>query len=145
MPPVVIVGTNSWVTVAQATAYLEARLGAAAWAALPLGDRTVLLISAFRWIRRQSALSIGAGSTDQAVKDAQCEAAWWLHKWNDEYEKRSAQYASGVRNWRALDMGESLEAPEFPAFLSDMLVGFASGAGHAIVTVSRDLADNASE
>lgn len=142
MAPVVVVGVNSWVTIAEADAYFEAKWGAAKWASLTLTQKAQLLISACRWIRQQSTLSVTLSSTAELVKNAQLEAAWFIYQWFDEYEKRRALTSSGVRSWKALDASETLAAVEFPAFLSDMLSDFIVEAGGLIVSASRDLEDN---
>jgi hypothetical protein len=94
----VVVGTNSYISVVDATAYFDARLYAAEWTAATTGDKEKSLIMAARQIDRLAFLgSVTAtgqamawprtGVTDregraisstvvpQAVLDAQCELA----------------------------------------------------------------------
>lgn len=145
MPPVIIVGVNSWLTIAQADAYFEAKYGAAAWATLSLLVRTQLLITACRWLRQQASLSIALSDTSQVVKDAQCEAAWFLYSYQASYEKRRALYSSGVKSFRVLDWSESLGEVTFPPFLSDMLTDYVVSLNSQFPRMSRDLEDNAAE
>jgi hypothetical protein len=135
----VIVGTNSWATIAEADLYLDAKYGAAAWAPLSVADKSALLISACRWIRNQAIFSIALSSTSQVVKDAQCEAAWYLYKYGEAHWRRSALYASGVRDFQVSKWSETLEAPAFPENIAAMLSDSITGAGHAFPTVTRPL------
>ncbi len=143
MAPVVVVGVNSWCTIAEADAYFEAKFGASAWSPLSVSQKTQLLITACRWIRQQSQFSVELSSTAELVKHAQLEAAWFVFQWFDEYEKRRALTSSGVRAWKALDASETLEAVGFPAFIADMLSDFTTGVGGVIASVHRDMEGNA--
>ena len=134
----VIVGTNSWVTIAFCDTYLSTKYGAGAWAALSVADKTALLVTAFNLIRRQSGYDIAATSTDQAVKDAQCEVAWFWYAHGEEWDKRSALYASGVRSFTVMSWSESLQVPMLPQFVRDMLVIYSTGSGNFISRVTRD-------
>ena len=142
MAPVVVVGVNSWATVAQADLYFESRYNSDAWAALTLNQKSQLLITAFRWIRQQSAFSVPAEDTSEVVRQAQCEAAWFVLNWFEEYEKRRALTASGVKSYKAMDVSETFEAVAFPPFLGDILSDYNIEIGGTLVRVSRDLEDN---
>jgi len=135
----VIVGTNSWVTIVEADLYLDAKYGAGAWASLSDVDKAALLISACRWIRNQSIFSIALSSTSQIVKDAQCEAAWYLYKYGEAHWKRTALYASGVRDFQVSKWSETLEEPTFPGNIAAMLSDSITGAGNEFPTVTRTL------
>jgi len=142
----IVVGTNSWVTVAQADTYLADKYGAGAWAALDATTvKTPLLISAYRWLRRLSGYSLPAASLSQNLKDAQCEAAWYLYKHNDEAEKREALRAQGVKDFKVMSFSETLTASTLPAVIADLLSGFSSTYGHSRFTISRDLKTNSGE
>lgn len=142
MAPVVVVGVNSWCSIAEADAYFEAKYSAGDWAALTLTQKAQLLITAFKWIRQQSMFSIDASSTAEVVKHAQLETAWFVFKWFDEYEKRRALTSSGVKSWKALDASETLEAVTFPAFITDMLSDYVVSVGGFIVSAHRDMEGN---
>lgn len=98
-----IVGTNSWVTVAEADTYLTDRLGAGNWFTTPNNDqpgitsRKVLLVSAFRWLIASPLLTLTAGSTDDNVKNAQIEAALFLLEHYTELDERRTLQATGVK------------------------------------------------
>ncbi len=143
--PVVVVGVNSWVTIAQADDYFEAKYNAAAWATLTVLQKTQLLLSAVKWILSQNTFDIPMTSTVSIVQQAQCEAAWFIYRWFDEYEKRRALISSGVKSFHVLDFTESYGELVFPVFLSDMLSDYSLIADSQFVNIHRDVEDNASE
>ena len=143
--PVVIVGVNSWTTVAQADDYFAAKFGAAAWAALSAMQKTQLLISACRWIMQQPSLAVAIAVTAEIVRQAQCEAAWFILNFQDEYDKRRALISSGVKSFKALDFAETLGEIVFPQFIADMLFDYSVDSSIQFPRISRNLADNASE
>jgi hypothetical protein len=145
MAPVVIVGVNSWQTISEADDYFAAKFGAAAWGVLLALQKTQLLITAFNWIRQQVSLSVPTTAVAVAVKQAQCEAAWFVYNYNDDYEKRRALTSSGVRSYKALDVSESLSEVDFPSFLAGILSDYATNLSSSIVSVARDLEDNSYE
>jgi len=124
----VTVGTNSWVTVAEADTYLATRYGASAWAGLSPADKTALLLTACSWLRLQAGFSIPITSTDTVVKAAQCEASWFWYLHGEEWDKRAALYASGVRSFTVMSWSESLSAPSLPEWLKSMIITYADGA-----------------
>ena len=133
----ITVGTNSWVTVAEANTYLATKYGAGAWAALSVADKEALLITAYNLLRRQSGYNIDPASTNQNVKDAQCETAWFWYLHGEEWDKRSALYASGVRSFTVMSWTESLQTPTLPQFIKDLLTEFSTGGGNYLPRVSR--------
>ena len=136
---VLSVGTNSWVTLAEADLYFEGKYQAStAWAALTDSVKNQLLVSAYRWIQQQALFSISASSTAQIVKDAQCEAAWYLYSYGDEDEKRRALISQGVTEFELNEWREELSKYEFPGFLSDMLDDYYTGKGARLVTFERE-------
>ena len=135
----IIPGTNSWVTLAEADAYFEAKYNASdIWAAFTDTVKKQLLISAYNWINQQSIFSISPSSTAEAVKIAQCEAAWYLYSFGTEDEKRRALIGQGVTSFDLSNWSETLSKYQFPSFLSDMLDDFFVGKGGYKVTFSRD-------
>ena len=136
---VLSVGTNSWVTLAEADLYFEGKYQAStAWAALTDSVKNQLLVSAYRWIQQQALFSISASSTAQIVKDAQCEAAWYLYSYGDEDENRRALSGQGVTEFELNEWREKLSKYEFPGFLSDMLDDYYTGKGARLVTFERE-------
>lgn len=88
------VGTNSWVTEAEADAYLEDRVGASLYWASGV-DKEGALITAYRWLKANPNLNIPATAT-QAVKDAQCEYALFLIQHQPDIDLRMGLQAQGV-------------------------------------------------
>lgn len=115
------IGTNTFVTLAEANNYLEGKLGASDWFTLTDTEKKQCLISSFRWLLR---LGVPATATATNVKYAQIELAWWLYQNYEEYEDRDALYASGVRNFRIGQWSESLAKAELPSFLEDLIPGY---------------------
>jgi hypothetical protein len=139
MAVTIIVGTNSWVTLAEANAYFEAKYNVSdEWAALTDTVKNQLLISAYNWINQQTIFSIPAASTAYIVKQAQFEAAWYLYKFGKEDEKRRALIGQGVTSFDLSQWSETLDKYEFPAFITGMLDDFFVGAGGYKVTFTRD-------
>ena len=137
------VGTNSWVTVAEADTYFSTEWGAAAtWAALETAQKESLLISAFNFIQRQGKFSISVDNTADIVKQAQYLTAWFLYNYYADYQKRNALYSAGVRDFKIDSFEEKLERPQFPLEIADMLKDYITGAGGTFPRVSRTLSDN---
>jgi len=132
-----IVGTNSWVTLAEANAYLATRYGASAWAALPNATKEALLITAYNLLRLQTGYSLPAASTSALLKSAQCETAWFWYQHGDDWEKRAGLYAAGVRSFTVMSFTEDLAKPELPVYITNMLTGFYVGANY-LPRVTRD-------
>ena len=145
MSLVLQVGTNSWATLTEANTYFEAKYGATLWTSLSDVQKLQLLVSAFNWIRQQSLLSVPTSATADTVKNAQCEAAWFVYRWSDEYERRRALSSSGVKSFSVAGWSESLGATAFPQFIADMLIDYAANIGGGFMRMSRDVEDNGSE
>ena len=67
----IIIGSNSWVTIAESDIYLDEKKGADSWAALANSEKIKDLITAYRWINGLPNLSITL-VTDK-LKQAQIE------------------------------------------------------------------------
>lgn len=79
MAVTITVGTNSWVTEAEANAYLAARLRASDTWTDGATDNAAALVTAYRWLMASGQYSLSASaSASDAVKNAQCEYALWL-------------------------------------------------------------------
>ena len=119
---VIIVGTNSWVTIAEADDYLENKIGASDWAGLTDANKTTYLISAFRYIRQK--YNIPVASVLQVVKEAQIETAWWMYTFWLDYEKRRNLYSAGVTQFKISKFEEWLQKATTPQFLDDLIGEF---------------------
>lgn len=134
-----VVGTNSWATVAEADDYFSTKYGAASiWGPLDTTtEKEPLLISAYNWIQQQSKFSISPTETADIVKQAQYETAWYIYNYKTAHDKRNALYSSGVREFDISKWGEKLEMPVFPVDISDMLGDYLTDVGGVFVTASR--------
>jgi len=79
MAVTITVGTNSWVTEAEANAYMETRVGSSDyWTAGATANKGAL-VGAYNELLRSGRWSLSAAAAAvQAVKDAQCEHALFL-------------------------------------------------------------------
>ena len=127
-----VVGTNSWASVAEADTYLADKIDAEAWFLLADSDdpgvrsKGALLASAFHWLQGSPQLSIASSSTDDDVKNAQIEAAWFLQEYSEEMKDRRAAIASGVTSLRLSRRAETLRAGNqtIPAHILGMLSSY---------------------
>jgi uncharacterized HAD superfamily protein len=132
-----LLGTNSWLTIAEADIYFSDIWDGSFWSSLLLSQKQRLLITACKWIL-SSGYSISMSSTAQKVKDAQCELAKEVYNAYDEYKKRQRLYASGVRNFNFNGWSESLAKQELPVNIQDLLEDFATGQGGKFFELHRD-------
>ena len=138
----VVVGTNSWVTVAEADDYLEEKFSADAWATLSTTIKSQCLITAFWWIYNYPSFNIPKSSTSENVKNAQIELAWWTYQYYTSYEKRGALISSGVTDFTLSKWKEELGTQDIPQIVLDILDDEIIGKGGYFPTVSRGLSSN---
>lgn len=127
----IIVGTNSWLTLAEAETYFESRINADSWNNLPSNDeKSKYLISAYNWLFYDPAFLAPASATQQAVKNGQCEAALFLIDYATEWDKRDALIASGVKEFQYSKWEEKLGEVKKPNTVINYFsaVGFYGGA-----------------
>jgi hypothetical protein len=117
----VVVGTNSWATIAEADAYLGSRAGSTAWFELPdtpptpgQDSKETFLATAFFWLLDYPGFSLTADSTAAAVKRAQLEAALFLLQFRADYEARAAKIAGGVKQISMSKWSETLGEQALP-------------------------------
>jgi hypothetical protein len=132
-----VLNVNSWVTVSQANTYFADKWGASAWAILTNAQKEQLLISAYRWIKSLSALTIS--TVTDLLKQAQYETAWYLYKYDAEHNKRSALHNQGVTSFTVLEFSEDLKGAKFPDYIMEYLKAYITGGTAQIVTVTREL------
>ena len=90
----IVVGTNSWVTEAEANTYFDDRVMASDYWTDGAGDNSPALITAYKWLN--------AGKYDfpetatQPIKDAQCEYAFFLLQHQPGLDLRMGLQAQGV-------------------------------------------------
>jgi hypothetical protein len=96
MAATITVGTNSWITLVEANALADARLGAALWDAATDDNKNRALIQAYSQLISHVDFSIPAASSDDAVKQAQFEQALFLTNNVTGADQRAALQAMGV-------------------------------------------------
>lgn len=126
-----VVGTNSYASLAEADAYLTDRIGATGWFALsdtpsaPGEDsKESMLVSAYYWLTGSSMLDLPATSSSPAIKNAQIEAALYLSEFYLGMKNRRAKIAQGVESFRLGDRQESLSSS--PSEIPDHILGLIS-------------------
>ncbi len=93
----ITVGTNSWITEAEADAFFTTRFGADAYW-LSGTDKEGAIITAYNWLMGCPQFSLAASATAaQAVKDAQCEMVLFLVIHQPDIDLRVGLQAQGVR------------------------------------------------
>lgn len=138
----IVVGQNTWETTAEANAYLEFRIGASAWFSLPdtaapgTPSKESYLVTAFNWLLSSKEVKLSKKLIDDNVKNAQSEAALFLLQYRDEYEKRQALIAAGVKEFTYSKWREVLGELKLPENIRGMLSDY--GAGCAIVNLEED-------
>ena len=102
-----VVGTNSWVTLVEADAYLTNKVGTQDWFSLTdtptnPGDasKESFLITAFNYLITKAGYVIPSDSTDANVQAAQTEFAYYLFVYGAAYEDRINAQASGVTEFK---------------------------------------------
>jgi hypothetical protein len=131
------VGVNSWVTLAESNQYFEERFGSGAWAGLSDDAKKQCLITAFRWIFYSPIFNIPASSTDDKVKKAQMELAWYVYGNFTSHQKRAALIAQGVTEFQLSKWEEKLSKGGMPQEILDILADEIINLGGVFPTVTR--------
>lgn len=130
-----VVGTNSWVTIAEADSYIANKINSDSWTAI---DKAKYLISAFYAIYTSPDLNIPKDSTNEKVKIAQMELAYWFLDNYTAWTKRQALQNMGVTEFRADGISEVYNNKgSLPFYILDMLKDFKTGS--TIATFERDV------
>jgi hypothetical protein len=128
-----VVGTNSWASVAEADTYLTDRINTTEWfQTAPTGSpgevsKESLLVSAFYWLTGSPELELSATLTDTSVKNAQTEAAFFLLEHYDELNERRAAMYTGVDSWKLSKKSENYDINQLqiPSYILGMLRDYA--------------------
>src|SRR6185503_7566388 len=141
------VGTNSWVTVAEADAYMSLRVGAKAhWT--DEVNKAACLVTGYKQIKRNPRFSL-PDPADDNVKDAQMEQALFLAVHAADIISRKGLQAQGVNAAGIVkatyDMAFAKEMPFAPEVLT-LLEDYArAGDGIYIASLERDEEEDAGE
>lgn len=109
-----VVGQNSWVTVTEADEYLADRINATEWFGLNEVEeegevsKETLLITAFFWLSGSPQLSLLPTLTNDSVKRAQIEAAFFLMEHYSALNERRAAIFTGVEDFKLSNRREKL-------------------------------------
>lgn len=140
-----VVGTNSWVSVAEADTYFTNRVGASDWfdldepPATPGADsKDTFLISAFYWLFDDQGFNLPQVSDDPIIKRAQEEAALFLMKYSLDYENRQAQSASGIARFKNSKWEEDLSEIKKPQVIFNILGGGGYSVQNGVVNLLPD-------
>jgi len=131
------VGTNSWVTIAEADVYLTNRLDAENWFLLTdeedpgEASKTTYLVTAFYMLYNNTDFQIALDCSDVNVKNAQCEMALFLLNNYADFYRRMSLIASGVDDFTRSKWSETLGKIEIPYNIIGMLRFYGSAAGIA--------------
>ena len=128
-----VVGQNSWVTIAEGDTYLTDRIDSSDW--FDLGDsgdpgaisKTVLLASSFHWLMSDPSLSLSASLTDANVKNAQIEGALFLLSYSAELQAKRAFLSFGGISFRLSRRAERFDLGGFtiPIHIMGLLQDYA--------------------
>ncbi len=129
-----VVGQNSWASVAEANTYLTDRIYAEDWFNLDSsGDpgmvtKESLLVSSFNWLLGNLSFSLSSALTDDNVKNAQIEGTLFLLNHYVELDERRAAKASGVTEFKISQRMEKLDGDiVVPSIISDLLSSYRQG------------------
>ena len=89
----IVVGTNSWVTEAEANTYMTGRIKASLYWTNSAADNVPALISAYQWLTTKYDTPTTA---TQDIKNAQCEMALFLLQHQPDLDLRMGLQAQGV-------------------------------------------------
>jgi hypothetical protein len=121
-----ILHTNSWVTIAEADTYLNDKCNASAWSTCT--QKESFLVTAFRTIYSHPGISIEKTSTNERVKWAQIEMAYWLLQHDKDNDIREALQVMGVTSAKADDTQETYNCKFLlPPVVENLIIDFVSG------------------
>lgn len=92
----IVVGTNSWLTESDANDYMDDRVLSGEYWTDGASDNRPALITAYNLLKNGGKYDIGAITTDQKVKDAQCEYALFLLQHEPDLDLRMGIQSQGV-------------------------------------------------
>jgi len=139
MAAVITVGTNSWLTEAAANTYFDARLMSSDYWTDSASDNIPALITAYNWLNA-GGFSFPVTVT-QAMKDAQCEMAFFLLQHQPDLDLRmglqvQGVIAAGVVKERYRD-DNTVELP-VPVIVAKLLAGYSTDRPIYLVNLARN-------
>lgn len=123
----IIVGENSWVTIAEADDYFATRIGTTSWFSLsdtpstPGADsKESFLVTAFYWLV-DDVYGLTPSSSSAVIKRVQLESALFLLKYSLDFYDRQAKVAGGVTSFMLSRWTENLSSISKPQNILDIL------------------------
>ncbi|MFA5186617.1 MAG: hypothetical protein WC551_09095 [Patescibacteria group bacterium] len=145
MPPgsAIVVGTNSWVTEAEADTFFTTRFGASTYW-LSGTDKEGAIITAYNWLMGCPMFSLSASATaPQAIKDAQCEMVLFLVIHQPDIDLRVGLQAQGVvKAGIVKEEYDGKNRMPIPPFVVAMLDAYRADTPIHLVDVERDEEQN---
>ena len=132
------VGTNSWVTVAEADTYLGDRVGVSQyWDAI--AEKAAALVTAYRWLVGSGEFAFPTTVT-QIMKDAQCEYALFMIQHQPDIDLRLGLQEQGVIEAGIVKekyRGGNPGIP-YPPIVQSMLRPFTTSGPFKLINLERD-------
>lgn len=135
----IIVGTNSWVTLAEADSYMDGKFDNDGWTSLSSSNREKALITAFYWILDCGRYNVSASTVSDKLDRAQIELAWYVARFYADHQKHAALNAQGVQSFSISKWAETLKDAKMPAVVDGLLEDSIVNAGGVFFTVEREL------
>jgi hypothetical protein len=130
------VGSNSYVTVAEADAYFSDRYNSINWFSLDETPSTpgneskeTYLTTSYYILRGHDSVNLPATSTEENVKTAQLEFALYLLKHIEEHEERDAVQAQGLTKFQFSKRTEEFSGSgaSLPSVVKGLLSAYMTG------------------
>lgn len=137
----IVVGVNSWATLAQANEYFSTRYGAVdTWAGFTDPVKESLLITSYKKLTGIGGLALPASTTDEKILQAQYEYSWYLYRETEPMEKRQGLITQGVSEFKVLDFQEKYDNPwmALPSDIQDLLEEYYFGQGAGFAEINRE-------
>jgi hypothetical protein len=129
---------DSWVTIAEITAYFSKKYNCTFWAGLDSTEQEQLACTSKNFI-----LSMGYVITDtdttMKVKKAQYETIQFLYESYDSWKKRALLSAGGVKNFNVLNFSETLGEQKLPIYIGNLISDYYDNSSVSIGVIDREI------
>lgn len=112
-----VVGTDTWITLAEAETYFAKRPKTEPWDSLDDPTKESWLFLSYQWIINDPAFEAPASSTATGVKYGQAEGALFLINSYDDYAMRDTLISSGVERFEYSKWKEDLGSLSKPLWV----------------------------
>lgn len=136
----ITVGTNSWISLAEANDYFATRVGSSLWNESNPIEKAQALVSAFNQLSGCGLFDIPSEITSN-LKNAQCEMALFILKYQEDIDARKGLQAQGVSSagivQETYDKDMMSQVP-VPPIVKSMLSEYESGSNLEALEAKRD-------